>query len=44
MRVITNLVGISDDKQDLNNNANFDILGVHAIKKTAELARGGNFT
>ena len=43
MRVITNLVEISDNKQAISEQANFDIVGVHAIKKTAELAKKGDF-
>eukprot|EP00347_Sterkiella_histriomuscorum_P018210 403346370 len=42
VRVITNLVEISDDKEELQKDADFDILGVNAIQQTAKMARQGN--
>lgn len=42
MRVITNQVETSNDKEELVKEADYDILGVNAIQSTAKIARGGN--
>ncbi|CDW73759.1 type a von willebrand factor domain-containing protein [Stylonychia lemnae] len=41
--VITNQVETSNDRNELMQQANFDILGVNAIQQTAKFARGGDF-
>ncbi|CDW82116.1 type a von willebrand factor domain-containing protein [Stylonychia lemnae] len=43
IRVITNQVETSNDRNELMQQADFDILGVNAIKQTAKIARGGDF-
>ena len=42
MRVITNQIEISDNKEELEQNANFELLGINAIQQTAKIARGGD--
>ena len=43
VRVITNNLEISNDRDKLEKEANFDILGLNAIKQTSKLARKGDY-
>ena len=42
VRIITNTLEISSDKEELQQQADFDVLGVCAVQTSAQLARGGN--
>ena len=43
VRVITQYLDISTDKEDLKKNADFAILGVNAIQQSTKMAREGDF-
>lgn len=43
MRVITDHMDISNDREELEKDANFEILGVNAIQQSSKLARQGDF-
>ena len=43
MRVITQYLDISTDKEDLKKNADFAILGVNAIQQSTKMAREGDY-
>lgn len=43
VRVITNTLDISTDKEDLKKGADFQILGINAIQQSSKLARVGEF-
>ena len=43
MRIITNTLEVSTDKEDLKKNADFEILGINAIQQSSKLARQGEF-
>jgi hypothetical protein len=43
VRVITETLDLSSDRQDLESKANFEILGMNAISQTSKLARKGDF-
>lgn len=43
VRVITNTLEISTDKEDLKKNADFQILGINAIQQSSKLARQGEY-
>ena len=42
VRVITNKVETSNDKEELEMKADYGILGVNAIQQSAKVARGGD--
>ena len=42
VRIITNTLQISNDKEELQQQANFDVLGLCAVQTSAQMARGGN--
>lgn len=42
IRVITEEQKVSNEKEKLEKNANYNIIGTHAIQQGAKLARGGN--
>jgi hypothetical protein len=42
VRVITNTLEISTDKEELNNQADFALLGLNAVQTSAQMARGGD--
>ncbi len=42
MRVITDNIEISNDRKKLEENADFSLLGLNAIKQTSKLARKGD--
>eukprot|EP00347_Sterkiella_histriomuscorum_P023950 403332824 len=43
VRVITNQMEISNDREEVEKQANFEILGVNAIQQSSKLARQGEF-
>lgn len=43
VRVITNLLAISNDRQEVEKDADFEILGMNAIQQSSKLARQGDF-
>ena len=43
VRVITNVLEISNDREELEKQADFEILGVNAIQQSSKLARKGEF-
>jgi hypothetical protein len=43
VRVITQYLDISTDKEDLKKNADFAILGVNAIQQSTKMAREGDY-
>ena len=43
VRVITNTIEISNDREDLEEKADFEVLGVNAIQQSAKMARQGDF-
>lgn len=43
MRVITNRLEISTDKEELKKTADYQILGINAIQQSSKLARQGEF-
>lgn len=43
VRVITQFLEISTDKEDLKKNADFQILGINAIQQSSKLAREGDY-
>jgi hypothetical protein len=43
VRVISSVVETSDNRQELEEKADFELLGVNAIKQSAKMARGGHF-
>lgn len=42
VRVITNSLQISNDKHELNQNADYEVLGINAVQQTSKMAKQGN--
>lgn len=42
IRVITDTMETSTDRQELSNNADYNMLGQAAVQHSAQMARGGN--
>lgn len=43
IRVITHTLDTSNDKEELEQNANYEVLGMNAIQQSAKLAKMGDF-
>jgi hypothetical protein len=43
VRVITNQLEASSDKDELKKDADFEILGLNAVQQSAKLARQGDY-
>lgn len=42
VRVITNTLEISTDREELSHHADFGVLGLNAVQTSAQVARGGD--